>query len=146
MEHLPQHHPRGSSEQSHFPVLYSFCHLLCAQGPRAANSGYLHSLAMIFWGTALRCGCILLPPCSGVGRSQHRAREMRTCWGIMPIQCPLTSHKSFAPRPYLPLPRPRAPPPPPSPRLMVFLDVETSFVGTLGCAWEHFNGSICRKV
>lgn len=132
-------------QQPHFPLLYPFCHLLCAQGPRATNSGSLLSLTVMFWGRALSCGCILLPPCSGVGLSQHRAREMRTCWGILPIQCPLTSHKSPVSQPYLPLPHPLAPLPPPPPRLMVLLDMQTSCVGTLACAWEPFNGSICRK-
>lgn len=74
-------------------------------------------------------------PALGRRQSQHRASETRTCQGIMPIHRQLTPRKSSAPRPYLPLPHPLALPPPP-PRLMGFLDVETSCIGTLGCAWE----------
>lgn len=87
----------------------------------------------------------MLPPHAGVRMSQHRAREMRTCRGIMPIHRPLTPRKSSTPWPYLPLPRPLAPAPPP-PRLMGFLDMETSCICSLGCAWEPLNGNAAVPV
>lgn len=143
MEHLPQHHPRGSSAATSFSSALSL--LPPAVCPRSQG----HKL----WLPAL-------PGHDVLGHSPqlwvHPAPSLLWGWAAQSqgnenllghnANSTLTSHKSSAPWPYLPLPRPLAPPPPPPPKIMALVDVQRSCAGTLGCAWEPFSGSICRKV
>lgn len=155
MEHLSQHHQGDSSEVTSFSSALSLLPpTVCQMSPSHSCEPQVPALwgllAVMRWGSPRfwlhspplpraplpphdrviqpwQVGMLreMLPPHAWVGMSQHRPREMRTCWGVMPIHCPLTPRTSSAPQPYLPLPHPLAPSPLP-PRLMGFLDMETT--------------------